>query len=231
MQVATSPDDEAFMQGHEEEDDEYNFVAIEATNSLQDELNKHMPGVSSYVRTSGADSLSTFLLAEDQSISSSTINTSGKKQAAIETHVEESNSSDSSISAETDNSSITSIATDISHGESTIGSLSTSKSKRSMQSSGESSDSSNEGKMGGVSFAKTKEVKLYEVEPGRLNKSVEKRTSKNEIKQMYSQFKEMLSQDTKMDDNQKKIMKQIMATSIKKTKRKTKRPSLGKAGE
>ena len=61
MRVATSPDDEAFLLDEESDDDEYNFAMIETNNTLQDELNQHIQGVSLYTNTLGNDSISTFL--------------------------------------------------------------------------------------------------------------------------------------------------------------------------
>lgn len=72
MEVATSPDDEAFQQCLDG-DDEYNFVAIKTPGSLEMELNKHIQGVTSYLQPSGQDSISTFYIPEEQSISNTTL--------------------------------------------------------------------------------------------------------------------------------------------------------------
>ena len=224
-QIATSPDDEAFMQ--DEEDDEYDFVPIETTESLQQELNKHIHGINQYLQPSSNDSISTFHMPEDQSISSTTIGTNNSvsrpDQASSQVEDNEDLSEDSDDSD--DNNSKHSFVSDYSEGNSTLGSLST---KKSIQSAGKSSDSSNESTTSGVSFAATKQVRVYGVEQGTLAKKISKKKSKKELEGMYLNFKDMLEKNSEMNEEQKQAMKKLIASSIKK-KRRQRRPSLGKA--
>lgn len=72
IKAVSSPDNKAFQQCIDG-DEEYDFVAIDAnnSNSLSEGLNKHLPGISSYI--SGQDSAPSFHLPKDQSISGSTL--------------------------------------------------------------------------------------------------------------------------------------------------------------
>ena len=56
------------MNSQEDDDDDCNFVSMWKTDSLEKELNKHINDVNNCMRPSGADSVSTFFIPEDQSI-------------------------------------------------------------------------------------------------------------------------------------------------------------------
>mmetsp|Transcript_5909 Transcript_5909/g.9059 ORF Transcript_5909/g.9059 Transcript_5909/m.9059 type:complete len:962 (+) Transcript_5909:88-2973(+) len=232
MRVATSPEDEALLRDEESDDEEYNFAPIETNRSLQEELSKHIQGVTAYNNPSCSDSISTFYVPEDQSISSNRTDlSSGSNSSSIGISV-----TSTENSQDADTISITSGITDMSSDESMENSVITKTSSKSLQSSGQNSDSSDENNKkpsgGGVSFASDKEIRMYEVEEGSLNKKVPKKDGKKVFKAMYTQFKEMLN-ETSMSTEEKAKLKKAYVSSIskvKKYKKSNKSPSLGKAG-
>ena len=160
VRTTTLPDDEAFLQCIEE-DDEYNLAMIETSGTLEAELNEHTQGIQSHTKVS--NQLVSFHLSEEQSILNSTIetgSTSNKTNDSIKTNTSDETSN-------TNNTKDYSAASIISALECT--SDENSMLTSSTQSTGEKSDSSSKGKekkKKPVSFAPTKEVKLYPIGEG-----------------------------------------------------------------